>query len=683
MRVLQALREIPRQVKQQQSVQQPRPLKIIEEESECQAGASEASMTKSHQHQTSNKSDFSPVTQSSEATSPHVRKPGPAHRGKPRDKRASTTGTTAQQPAIESQGASPSASVTQNSTSTDSQTHQQSAAYKTRIQAFLSRHPDFDPDAQASQTAQVTPTFTPDTSTPQNSSSPSNPTSAAATIVDKPSIDPAIPSSDTGVPTKKKKSRKQKKKADASETQAAAPSTDSTPAVLPQLPASVEAAAPAMPKRNVKKRGYSVAKFGTAFSSTGRPAHKISQGGPAASNQDYAPKNPNVRVISSEEAKVYKLAAKAKSLAEPSYIRPPPASDVCGFSKLPAELRNQIYGLVFRGLFILDGGWTIRELDNNPQWNTKNAPIFYQVDKSRDSKETKRYLSPIHMRAHTSLMFTCKQIYHEYSQIIYSEAIVAVARPHLIRQRFLTPITVRPNVHRRLLDGNVPSNPSRPALRMPPSWITNMHLKIDAYAFPMIKERLQQRLRFYVGWQKTCQGLAETMTGLKELTLHLAKPTELGYAGPTLVEDCTLAVEPLRDMAANKTKIHVVLKMDWDVEKKDAFAAFLGRWLNGDDFWDCREALMTGKKDALNDMLKDLNVVERAEKMEEPEFKQATKDWDRLLQANEIQPEHLYRSVLAGVDKHGKTFRFFSKKWIQTAAEWEEDPSIWAGLEFM
>lgn len=677
-KVLNILQEIRRQVSIPQSRQRLKPSTIVEEEPECHAGTSQASVNKPQQHQITSKSVLAPPNQSLQDPPARVRKPRPNRREKTRDKPTSSLNDirTPQSTPV-SVAADSSASVEVEPPSSARKEDQQTAANKLLAQAFLSRHPNFVPDSRGSRTGSPTPTFTADTTTTIQSSL--SPVSIPSPDASKPSAELTNSIEDNLLPPKRKKRHRRKRKPEASKLQAGTGQAAATP-VVPQQPlASSEETAQPMAKRKVRTRGYSVAKFGPADSSTGRRGYKRPQT-PLASGLIDAPKNPNVKTIPSEAAQAYKLAAKAKSLAVPTYT-PLPASDVCGFSKLPAELRNQIYSLVFRGLFILDGGWSIRDLDDHPEWNKTNAPIYYQVENSRENNDIKRCLSPIHMRAHTSLMLTCRTIYEEYSQIVYSQATVAVARPRLIRRRFLTPETACPNVRRTTSDGNVPSNPSQVKWRMKPSMITNMHLKIDAYGFPIIKDRLQYRLSYYVGWQKTCQGLAETMTGLENLTLHLAKPTKLGYAGPTLVEDCTLAVEPLRDMAANGTVTKVIMKMDWDTEKKAAFAEFLERWLNGWSFLDCREALMAGKKEALDAMLKDLNTAERIAKMVQPEFMQARKDWDRLLQANDTQPEHLYRSVIAGLNGNGKTFRFFSKAWIQKAAEWEENPRIWDGLD--
>jgi len=289
------------------------------------------------------------------------------------------------------------------------------------------------------------------------------------------------------------------------------------------------------------------------------------------------------------------------------------------FLELPGEIRNHVYKHVFNGCFIATGHfriWNEVETQHQPVRNTDQVQIIQVLQAQYpelDTKVLQKEKGPLYTplvgwqeqlrkqdlplvirkelksvrafkhAANTGLLFTCRQIYAEFSTVLYAQSVLAFGSFSTINH---------------MIDAVKPAGSKK---------VLSKRMSISSYNLPFIrricidcKPRGQvvdaasefQLFRYYQQWEESSRLIATNLTGLEELDLFIEIPKTLtrSLQGPKLNMD-NMWVEaflPLQNCVSLK-ELAVHLALDWNPgrviarETFDAFAEILQLTLLGKD----------------------------------------------------------------------------------------------------
>lgn len=264
------------------------------------------------------------------------------------------------------------------------------------------------------------------------------------------------------------------------------------------------------------------------------------------------------------------------------------------FLELPGEIRNQIYNHVFKGCFIATGHFriwnevktqhrTIRHTDRvqvinvskaqYPELDTKDlqlekGPLYTSVDDWQEHlhkqdlplviRNELKSVRGFKHAANTGLLFTCHQIYSEFSTVVYSQSVLAFGSFSTINH---------------MIDSVKPAGSKK---------VLPRRMSISSYNLPFIKRicidckpRGQvvdaasefQLFRYYQQWEESSRLIAANLTGLEELTLFIEIPKTItrSLQGPKLNMECMWveAFLPLKN-CVRLGQVAVYLALDWN-----------------------------------------------------------------------------------------------------------------------
>lgn len=259
----------------------------------------------------------------------------------------------------------------------------------------------------------------------------------------------------------------------------------------------------------------------------------------------------------------------------------PPLSGACPLiDRLPQEVHDIILSYLFDGAVVLDKGWLLKDYQENKGMNPRDLPVFYRVSEPTFPGQSTARISPVSSRANTSVMFTCKKLYHAYAPQVYKRSAFALSLLPSARDWLLPKCSGSSNLRN---------------LRSP--WITTLHIHIPVYGTPRFRSDIQHQAQYYLSWRKIMASLAKECTNLKEVHLSVDVPQKLPLR-VDLRQDWAWALLPLA-LCKSLSICIVELNMDWwHSDMVGAFEEYLTIMLKGGDRADGVAALESARTQA-------------------------------------------------------------------------------------